>query len=82
MIFNSRLEPSEKNPASDAFFTVNQEVFRGDHTLARSNYRFEKRQKELARKKKKEEKKQRRLEKTIEISGEKENSPQDELKEG
>jgi hypothetical protein len=35
----------------------------GGHNLARSNYKFQKRQKELARKKKKEEKRQRKLEK-------------------
>jgi hypothetical protein len=74
-------EPGGNNPASDAFFTVTQGILRGDDTLVRSNYRFEKRQKELARKKKKEEKKQRRLEKTIEISGEKEHSPQAESEE-
>jgi len=46
--------------------------------LARTNYSFEKRQKELARKKKKEEKKQRRLEKQNETAGEKDDlSPQD-----
>lgn len=36
--------------------------------MARSNYQFKKRQKELARKKKKEEKRQRKLNKNIEIS--------------
>jgi hypothetical protein len=45
--------------------------------LARNNYSFEKRHKELARKKKKEEKKQRRLEKQNEAAGEKDDlSPQ------
>jgi hypothetical protein len=39
--------------------------------LASTNYSFEKRQKELARKKKKEEKKQRRLEKQNKATGEK-----------
>ncbi len=34
-----------------------------DRTLARTNYSYEKRQKELAKKKKKEEKRQRKLEK-------------------
>jgi len=49
-----------------------------DGFLARTNYSFEKRQKELARKKKKEEKKQRRLEKQNEAAGAKDNlSPQD-----
>ncbi|UCD66295.1 MAG: hypothetical protein JSW69_01305 [Deltaproteobacteria bacterium] len=46
--------------------------------MARTNYSFEKRQKELARKKKKEEKKQRRLEKHKKTVGEKDSlSPQD-----
>jgi hypothetical protein len=49
-----------------------------DGFLARTNYSFEKRQKELAKKKKKEEKKQRRLEKQNEAAGAKDNlSPQD-----
>jgi hypothetical protein len=39
--------------------------FQGDHNLARSNYKFQKRQKELARKKKKEEKRQRKQEKNM-----------------
>ena len=41
----------------------NQEIF-----LGRTNYSFEKRQKELAKKKKKEEKRQRKLDKKKEIS--------------
>ena len=53
--------------------TLNKDGF-----LARNNYSFEKRQKELARQKKKEEKKQRRLEKQNEAAGEKDDlSPQD-----
>jgi hypothetical protein len=45
--------------------------------LARTNYSFEKRQKELAKKKKKEEKRQRKLEKKNNSAGETENlSPQ------
>lgn len=44
--------------------------------MARTNYSYEKRQKELAKKKKKEEKKQRKLEKQQEASVEgKENLP-------
>ena len=39
--------------------------------MARTNYSFEKRQKELAKKKKKEEKKQRKLEKQKNSDGEK-----------
>ena len=42
--------------------------------MARTNYSFEKRQKELAKKKKKEEKKQRKQEKQKTPGGEKENA--------
>jgi hypothetical protein len=53
--------------------TLNKDGF-----LARNNYSFEKRQKELARKKKKEEKLKRRQEKQDEAAGEKDElSPQD-----
>lgn len=41
--------------------------------MARTNYSFEKRQKELAKKKKKEEKKQRKLEKQQNVDGEQDN---------
>jgi hypothetical protein len=46
--------------------------------LARTNYSFEKRQKELAKKKKKDEKRQRKLEKKNESAGENESLPQQE----
>ncbi|MCL7487877.1 MAG: hypothetical protein M8357_06865 [Desulfobulbaceae bacterium] len=47
--------------------------------MARTNYSFEKRQKELAKKKKKEEKRQRKLDKQKNPDGETENlSPQEE----
>ena len=49
-----------------------------DRVLARTNYSFEKRQKELAKKKKKEEKRQRKLEKQNNAAGENENLPQQE----
>jgi phage protein D len=42
------------------FFFANINSNYGGHNLARSNYKFQKRQKELARKKKKEEKRQRK----------------------
>jgi hypothetical protein len=49
-----------------------------DGFLARTNYSFEKRQKELAKKKKKEDKKKRRLEKQNDAAEAKDNlSPQD-----
>jgi hypothetical protein len=44
--------------------------------LARTNYSFEKRQKELAKKKKKEDKKKRRLEKQNEAAVDKDNLSQ------
>ena len=44
--------------------------------MARTNYSYEKRQKELAKKKKKEEKRQRKLEKKNQSAGEAEESPQ------
>jgi hypothetical protein len=46
--------------------------------LARSNYSFKKRQKELARKKKKEEKRQRKLAKNMDTQEELSNPVQDE----
>jgi hypothetical protein len=46
--------------------------------LARTNYSFEKRQKELAKKKKKEEKRQRKLEKKKIAAGESEDLSQQE----
>jgi hypothetical protein len=59
-------------------FFCKYETLIKDGFLAKTNYSFEKRQKELARKKKKEEKKQRRLEKQNDADGEKDNlSPQD-----
>ena len=46
--------------------------------MARTNYSFEKRQKELAKKKKKDEKRQRKLEKKNVSAGENESLPQQE----
>ncbi|MDH3391783.1 MAG: hypothetical protein OEL85_08300 [Desulfobulbaceae bacterium] len=46
--------------------------------MARTNYSFEKRQKELAKKKKKDEKRQRKLDKKNESVGENESLPQQE----
>ena len=43
------------------FRLINHHETRGGNQLARSNYQFKKRQKELKRKKKKEEKRQRKL---------------------
>ena len=49
-----------------------------DKVLARTNYSFEKRQKELAKKKKKEEKRLRKLEKKNIAAGKNEDFPQQE----
>ena len=48
----------------------------GGNQLARSNYQFKKRQKELARKKKKEQKRQRKLEKNMNDPGERSDQTQ------
>jgi hypothetical protein len=54
----------KKSPLIDPFLVVAiKNNSHGGNKLARSNYQFNKRQKELARKKKKEEKKQRKLDK-------------------
>ena len=45
-------------------------AFRKEHTLAKPNFNFQKRQRELEKKKKKEEKKQRKLEKNSAGAGE------------
>ncbi len=47
----------------------------GGNKLVRSNYKFNKRQKELARKKKKEEKRQRKLDKATNMPEEKSDNP-------
>ena len=54
----------QKSPLIDPFLVVIiKNNSQGGNKLARSNYQFNKRQKELARKKKKEEKRQRKLDK-------------------
>ena len=59
----SDLKP-QKSPLIDPFLVVIiKNNSQGGIKLARSNYSFNKRQKELARKKKKEQKKQRKLDK-------------------
>jgi len=60
---SSDLKP-QKSLLIDPFLVVIiKNNSQGGNKLARSNYQFNKRQKELARKKKKEEKKQRKLDK-------------------
>ncbi len=65
---SSDLKP-QKSQLIDPFFAVIiKNNSQGGNKLARSNYNFKKRQKELARKKKQEEKRQRKLDKkTIKI---------------
>ena len=54
----------QKSPLIDPFLVVIiKNSSQGGNKLARSNYQFNKRQKEIARKKKKEEKRQRKLDK-------------------
>ena len=64
---SSDLKP-QKSPLIDPFLVVIiKNNSQGGNKLARSNYQFNKRQKELAKKKKKEQKRQRKLDKnTIE----------------
>ena len=53
---------AQKSPAQDSFlFAIIKNNSQGGDQLARSNYQFKKRQKELARKKKKDQKRQRKL---------------------
>ena len=61
------------------FFVIIKNNSQGGNKLARSNYQFNKRQKEIARKKKKEEKRQRKLDKnTIKSDEENPDQSQDE----
>ena len=55
------------------FFYAEREPLNRGRAVARTNYSYEKRQKELAKKKKKEEKKQRKLEKKQNSAEETEN---------
>ena len=72
---SSDLKP-QKNPSVDPFLVVIiKNNSQGGNKLARSNYQFNKRQKEIARKKKKEEKRQRKLDKNT-IKSEEENPDQ------
>jgi len=64
------------SPLIDLFLVViTKNSSQGGNKLARSNYQFNKRQKEIARKKKKEEKRQRKLDKNT-IKSEEENPDQ------
>ena len=72
---SSDLKP-QKSPIVDLFLVVIiKNNSQGGNKLARSNYQFNKRQKEIARKKKKEEKRQRKLDKNT-IKSEEENPDQ------
>jgi len=75
---SSDLKP-QKSPLIDPFLVVIiKNSSQGGNKLARSNYQFNKRQKELARKKKKEEKRQRKLDKNTIKSEETPNQVQNE----
>ena len=75
---SSDLKP-QKIPLKDPFLVVIIKNYsQGGDKLARSNYQFNKRQKELARKKKKEQKRQRKLDKNTIKSDENPNKSQNE----
>ena len=75
---SSDLKP-QKSPLIDPFLVVSiKNNSQGGNKLARSNYSFNKRQKELARKKKKEQKRQRKLDKDTIKSEEDPNQSQNE----
>ncbi len=75
---SSNLKP-QKSPLIDPFLVlIIKNNSQGGDKLARSNYQFNKRQKELARKKKKEQKRQRKLDKNIIKSEENPNQSQNE----
>ena len=75
---SSDLKP-QKSPLIDPFVVVIiKNNSQGGNKLARSNYQFNKRQKELARKKKKEQKRQRKLDKSTIESEENPNQSQNE----
>ena len=66
----------QKSPLIDlSLVVIIKNNSQGGNKLARSNYQFNKRQKEIARKKKKEEKRQRKLDKNT-IKSEEENPDQ------
>ena len=75
---SSDLKP-QKSPLIDPFLVVIiKNNSQGGNKLARSNYQFNKRQKELARKKKKEQKRQRKLDEKAIKSEEDPNESQNE----
>ena len=75
---SSNLNP-QQSPLLDPFLVgIIKNNSQGGNKLARSNYQFNKRQKEIARKKKKEEKRQRKLDKNTIKSEENPNQSQNE----
>jgi hypothetical protein len=75
---SSAIKP-RKSPLIDPFLVVIiKNNSQGGNKLARSNYQFNKRQKEISRKKKKEEKRQRKLDKNNIKSEENPNQAQNE----
>ena len=76
-LLSSDLNPEKSVQRSFSCFNISNNGQGGDK-LARSNYQFNKRQKELARKKKKEEKRQLKLDKNTIKPEDNENQSQDE----
>jgi hypothetical protein len=74
---SSDLNPEKSDQRSFSCIYISNNSQGGDK-LARSNYQFNKRQKELARKKKKEEKRQLKLDKNTIKSEDNQNNSQDE----
>jgi len=76
---SSNLKP-QKSPLIDPFLVlIIKNYSQRGNKLARSNYTFNKRQKELARKKKKEQKRQRKLDKNTIKSEANPDQPQNEV---
>jgi hypothetical protein len=75
---SSDLKPQKSLLIDPVLIVIIKNNAQGGNKLARSNYSFNKRQKELARKKKKEEKRQRKLNKNIINSEEDPNPSRDE----
>ena len=67
--------PSTTNPVRPLPGGPPSTIFTKGDTLARSNFKFEKRQKEILKKKKKEDKRQRKLERKEPEAAESENAP-------
>jgi len=73
------LSTSNRNQSTTHFFSLCEEARPWEETtVARTNFKFQKRQKELERKRKKEEKRQARLDAKLNKSGEDSDTPSSE----